>query len=76
MDEGYDFILNFENEEWSEKTLPPESERYTCLKADDYTYLASYELGGVRLRVNHAFVIYIENLFVTCIISNIGKNKR
>ena len=79
MDDGDDFILDFKNEdtvEWSWKTQPPKPEKYQCLKADDYTYLVSYELEGVNPRVNHTFVIDKENMLVTRIISSIGRNKR
>jgi len=79
MDDGDDFILDFKNGEdieWSLDAQPTKPEKYRCLKADDQTYLVSYELNGLRPRVNHTFVIDKENMLVTRIISSIGKNKR
>ena len=79
MDDGDNFILDFKSEdtlEWCREGQPPTPEKYRCIKADDYTYLVSYELAGLRPRVNHTFVIDKENMLVTRIISSIGKNKK
>lgn len=79
MDDGYDYILNFIDKktvEWNWVGEEPKTEEYKCLKADDTTYLVSFELAGVRPRVNHTFVIDLENMLVTRIIASIGKNPR
>ena len=79
MDDGCDFTLNFTSSEcveWSWQTQAPKPEKYACLKADDYTYLVSYEIEGLRPRANHTFVIDKENMLVTRVVSSIGKNKR
>ena len=79
MDDGYDFNLRFldcNRLEWRRADDPAVSEKYKCLKADDSTYLVSYELSDVRPRVNHTFVLDLENMLVTRIISSIGKNPR
>ena len=80
MDDGCDYTLNFksgEDVQWSaDTTQQPKHEKYMCLKADDNTYLVSYELDGLNPRVNHTFVIDRENMLVTRIISSIGKNGR
>lgn len=79
MDDGCEFILDIMNDQrltWSVDEILPASEDYTCLKADDSTYLISYEIGGLRPRANHTFIIDMENMLVTRIISTIGKNNR
>ena len=79
MDDGYDFSLHFlDNQrlEWRRANKNPAKARYKCLKADDTTYLVSYELPDIRPRVNHTFVLDLENMLVTRIISTIGKNPR
>jgi hypothetical protein len=79
MDDGYDFTLRFmDNDklEWTRAGDPPAVADYVCLKADDTTYLVNYELSDVRPRVNHSFVIDLENMLVTRIIASIGRNPR
>ncbi|MDR0839373.1 MAG: MoaF N-terminal domain-containing protein, partial [Oscillospiraceae bacterium] len=60
MDNGYDITLSFLDKnklEWSYAGETPKTEEYKCLKADDTTYLVSFELADVTPRVNYAFVI-------------------
>ena len=79
MDDGYDFVLRFldiNRLEWRRSEEPPVSAKYKCLKADAATYLVSYELSAIRPRVNHTFVIDLENMLVTRIVSSIGANPR
>ena len=79
MDDGYDFELRFLDKdrlEWNRVWEPAAAARYECMKADDTTYLLSYELEGIRPRVHHTFVLDYENMLVTRIISTIGKNPR
>lgn len=78
MDDGFQTILNFTSRtaiEWSIAGSAAKSEdKYDCLKADDTTYLVSYDLGGVIPRVNHTYVIDMENMLVTRVIAEMGKN--
>jgi hypothetical protein len=79
MDDGYDFVLDFISKDklqWNWVEEAPKTEEYKCLKADDTTYLVSYELADVKPRVNHTFVIDKENMLVTRVIASIGKNPR
>ncbi|MDR0905550.1 MAG: MoaF N-terminal domain-containing protein [Oscillospiraceae bacterium] len=79
MDDGFDFILNFtdhEKLEWSWAGEAPKTADYMCLKADDTTYLLSYELADVTPRVNHTWVIDKENMLVTRLLSRIGTNPK
>jgi len=79
MDDGDDFTLDFKGEEyleWTWKSQSVQPERYACVKADDTTYLVSYELAGVSPRVNHTFVLDLEHMLVTRVVSTIGRNKR
>ena len=79
MDDGYDFTLSFTGDdalEWNIAGETPAAAEYKCLKADETTYLVRYELKGVRPRVNHTFVIDLENMLATRIIASIGKNPR
>jgi hypothetical protein len=79
MDDGYDFFLNFTSEktlEWNRAGAEVSSAHYECLKGDESTYLVSYELENVIPRVNHTFVIDMENMLVTRIIARIGQNPK
>lgn len=79
MDDGFDFILNFVDEktvEWNSDGDAVRTAPYKCLKADDTTYLVSYELQDVTPRVNHTFVIDTENMLVTRVIARIGENPK
>ena len=79
MDDGTDYKLRFLDKTELEWTLNDNAPRiatgYLCAKADDSTYLVSYELGDTP-RANHTFVIDLENWLVTCITARIGENKR
>ena len=79
MDDGFDFTLRFiDNDrlEWRRAEDTPAEAEYMCLKADDTTYLVIYELSDVQKRINHTFVIDLENMLVTRIIASIGLNPR
>ena len=91
MDNGYDILLNFidgKSMEWSWVGAPPtfepwmahgkspKKEAYECLKGDDTTYLVSYVCANIEPRINHVWVIDMENMLVTRIFSAIGKNPR
>jgi hypothetical protein len=77
MDDGYDFSLYFTDEktvEWNREGGEVKAAPYKCLKADDVTYLVSYELSDVTPRVNHTFVLDMENMLVTRIVAQVGEN--
>ena len=78
MDDGFETVLNFTGKntlEWSiAGSAAKTEESYECLKADDTTYLVTYELGGVSPRVCHTFVLDLENMLITRIIAEIGNN--
>ena len=79
MDDGYDFVLNIisgDKLEWSFAGEAPATADYMCRKADDTTYLLSYELTGAKPRVNHTFVLDKENMLVTRLLSKIGTNPK
>lgn len=79
MDDGFDYVLNFlDNEtlEWNWVGGEPKREQYLCEKGDDTTYLVSFELAGVVPRVNHTFVLDREGYLVTRLISKIGTNPK
>ena len=79
MDDGMDYRLRFISKtevEWSiDDGAPKIAKDYLCSKADDTTYLVSYELGGTP-RANHTFIIDLEGWLVTRIFSQVGENKR
>ena len=79
MDDGYNFTLRFlgrDTLEWNIAEQAPAKAEYKCHKADDTTYLITYELADVLPRASHMFVIDLENKLVTRIIASIGKNPR
>ena len=79
MDDGYDFLLSFADEktaEWRSEGGESGSAPYKCLKADDTTYLVSYELEGVTPRVNQTFVLDMENMLVTRVVARVGDNPK
>ena len=79
MDDGYDFFLNFTSDktiEWKQAGEEASTAHYECLKGDDTTYIVSYELDNVTPRVNHTFVIDMENMLITRIIARVGQNPR
>ena len=72
------FLSDFKDEktiEWSRAGEEACTADYECLKGDDTTYLVSYELQNVVPRVNHTFVIDMENMLVTRIIARVGQNR-
>jgi len=79
MDDGMDYKLRFIDNttvEWSiDGGAPRIATDYLCAKADDTTYMVSYELGDTP-RANHSFVIDLENWLVTRIFARVGENKR
>ena len=79
MDDGYDYALTVLDEttvEWSWKGESAQKAEYFCVKADETTYLLTYELKGREKRENHTFVIDLENWLVTRILSVVGENPR
>ena len=79
MDDGYDYSLTVIDDntvEWSWKGETAQETDYLCAKADETTYLFSYELHGREPRENHTFVIDLENWLVTRIQSIVGENPR
>ncbi|HHU29235.1 MAG: MoaF N-terminal domain-containing protein [Bacillota bacterium] len=82
MDDGRDFELNFTGEdtlEWNWAGEKPKKARYQCLKGDDTTYLVDYELEefiNTFNRVNHFFIIDLEQRLVTRAICTIGDNPK
>ena len=82
MDDGRDFILSFTGEDtvlWNWAEEESKQARYQCLKGDDTTYLVDYELEeflGTHNRVNHLFVIDMEQRLVTRAICTIGYNPK
>ena len=79
MDDGYDYFLRIIDDktlEWNLAGEKPTLENYICQKPEDTTYLLSFELKGVTPRVNHTFVIDMENYLVTRLISKIGTNPK
>lgn len=79
MDDGYDYFLRFidgSKLEWNWLGDKPKQAEYLCLKGDDTTYMISFELEGVKPRINHTIIIDRENYLVTRLISKIGTNKR
>ena len=80
MDDGIDYTLNFLDKttvEWNfEGETPQKASGYLCNKADDTTYLVSYELANAEKRSNHTWVIDLDNQLVTRIISVVGENPK
>ena len=80
MDDGIDYTLSFidkETVEWNfENEAPQKATGYLCTKAEDTTYLVSFELAGAEKRTNHTWVIDLENQLVTRILSVIGENPK
>jgi len=79
MDDGFDYGLSFADEKnvkWTWKDEKNQKAEYFCVKADETTYLVSYELQGREKRENHTFVIDLENWLVTRILSVVGENPR
>ena len=82
MDSGRDFDLKFtgkETCEWNVAGDAPKSARYECLKGDDTTYLVDYDLLeslDTPNRVNHFFVIDLEQRLVTRAVCSIGDHPK
>ena len=82
MDDGRDFDLKFTEKDtvlWNWVGEEPAQARYQCLKSDDATYLVDYELEeftNTFNRVNHLFVIDLEQRLVTRGIHAVGNNPR
>ena len=79
MDDGYDMILNFidgQSLEWNIVGDKPKTEKYSCMKADNTTYMVYFEVENSQLRTNYLFVIDRENDLVTREIAVIGENPR
>ncbi len=60
--------------EWACGEDAPKAETYECRKADDFTYLLSYNVGGLTPRQNHTWVIDLENELVTFLRCAMGEN--
>ena len=82
MDDGRDFDLSFTGKDtllWNFTGDTPRQATYQCLKGDDTTYLVDYELDeylNTMNRVNHLFVIDLEQRLVTRLICTIGDNPK
>ena len=80
MDDGIDYTLNFIDKttlEWNfENEKPKKESGYLCSKADNTTYLVSFELGDVEKRTNHTWVIDLENWLVTRVLAVIGEHPK
>ena len=79
MDSGYDTDLRVTGPDTCACSVlgGPETEtRYFCLKADDDTYLFTYELPGGPHRASHTWVIDREQSLVTLLTCTRGLNPR
>lgn len=82
MDDGRDYDLEFISDEellWCWTGEEPKKAEYQCLKADDCTYLVDFELAefeNTMHRVNHCFVIDLEQRLVTRAICTEGYNPK
>jgi hypothetical protein len=83
MDGGVDFYLKFTGKttvEWNAEGEEPKTAVYECLKGDDTTYLLDYDLtetlGQLDKRVNHFFIIDLEQRLVTKAVCTMGYNPR
>ena len=82
MDGGYDYELDITGTDtcmWNKAGEAPKKATYECLKGDNTTYLLDYDVQetlGTNNRVNHLYVIDIEQLLVTRLVCTIGCNQR
>ena len=80
MDDGIDYTLNVIDKttiEWNFENQPIQvTHDYLCNKADDTTYLLSYELENTEKRANHTWVIDLDNQLVTRILCVVGENPK
>jgi hypothetical protein len=82
MDNGYDFDLKFTGKdtcEWNTSGDEPKAAQYECLKGDDTTYLVDYDLVeflDTPNKVNHFFIIDLEQRLVTRAIYSMGRNPK
>ena len=80
MDDGYDYELNVTGKdtvEWNYAGEEPKKATYQCLKSDDTTYMLDFELEefiDTPNRVNHLFIIDLEQRLVTMAVCKIGTN--
>ncbi|MBQ1515339.1 MAG: hypothetical protein IIZ51_05765 [Lachnospiraceae bacterium] len=76
-EETGEYVLDFTDEEhltWRKGGDEPKAEIYECRKADDWTYLLTYCLDGVRPKINHTWVIDREQGLVTFLRCVTGEN--
>ena len=76
-EETGEYVLDFTDEEhltWRKGGDEPKAETYECRKADDWTYLLTYCLDGVRPKINHTWVIDREQGLVTFLRCVTGEN--
>ncbi|MCF0120826.1 MAG: hypothetical protein HUJ65_04225, partial [Oscillospiraceae bacterium] len=79
MDGGYDYELEITGKTtclWNLAGEEPEESEYLCLKADDTTYLFTYELKSREKRTSHTYVIDKEQMLVTQLTCTRGLNPR
>ncbi len=79
MDSGYDYSLEMLDEKrcsWHVQNTEPEITEYECLKADDNTYILTYELKNSEKRSSHTFVIDMEQGLVTLLYCVRGLNPK
>ena len=82
MDDGFDYELKFTGKntvEWNYAGDAPKTATYQCLKSDDTTYLLDFELEefiNTHNRVDHFFILDLEQRLVTMCVCKIGENPR
>jgi hypothetical protein len=79
MDGGVDFELRVTGRttcEWNAVGDAPHTAEYYCVKADDHTYLLSFELLDEGRRASHSYVIDLEQRLVTRHVALAGLNPR
>ncbi|NLV50594.1 MAG: hypothetical protein GXY20_07875 [Clostridiales bacterium] len=82
MDSGYDCRLDITGADtcmWSIAGQEPQEATYECLKGDDTTYLLDYDVRetlGTNNRVNHLYIIDMEQSLVTRLVCTIGCNPK
>jgi hypothetical protein len=82
MDSGVDCELHITGKdtcEWNNVGDAPKTAVYECLKGDDTTYLLDYDVTetlGSNDRVNHLYIIDLEQRLVTRLVCSIGDNPK
>ena len=79
MDDGYDYVLSILEDGVCELTIEgqtPKIEKYTCLKADDETYLLFHETTIDGYRTCITYVIDMEQRLVTILTCKVGLNPK